>query len=346
MQTSLEHSRRYAAQALGRMLKSSVAPIPENYTLWYTAASGQVPDLARLVEELERNPAMLTPDALRDAYRRFFTAERESALVQDAFHTLDRTLAQTVKTITRGGSEVRTFTQTLATGATNLASAGDDMVRARHVVDGLLTQMQDLLVRQQALEHALGTAAENLGEMRGQLDAMRKEVATDSLTGLTNRKYFEVELTAAVRDAHKHNLPLCLAMVDIDHFKRINDNFGHPVGDQVLRVVASILARVVPRQAVAARYGGEEFALVLPGLTLQQAVDLCETLRLDVASKSLRNKSSGQSLGTITVSAGVAQLRAGEAMTVLVDHADRALYTAKHEGRNRVCSHSTGVVAV
>ncbi len=338
MSDSLEQSRRFAAQALGRMLKSSVAPIPENYTLWYTASSGQIPDVSKLVEELEQNPDLLTQEILYDAYRRFFSLERESALVHDAFRTLDKTLTKTVKNLTQGGEQARNFAQTLGTGVQALHVAGEDPAQIRTVVASIMMHMREMAARQHALEQALAGAANDLNDMRSQLDAMRKEVATDSLTGLTNRKYFEIELQSALRASQQTGEPLCLAMIDIDHFKRINDNFGHPVGDQVLRVVATILSRAVPREATAARYGGEEFGLILPQQSLQQAVDLCESLRRDVAGKSLRNKASGQALGTITLSAGVTRFVPGESLAQLVDRADRALYTAKNEGRNRVCS--------
>ena len=127
-------------------------------------------------------------------------------------------------------------------------------------------------------------------------------------------------------------------MIDIDHFKQFNDTHGHVLGDQILRLVARTITRLVREEDIPARYGGEEFTVVLPGATLDKAVEIADTIRLNVASKNAVNRRTGAVLGTITLSAGVAQYRPGESLTSLIIRADEVMYLAKQRGRNRVLS--------
>jgi diguanylate cyclase len=127
-------------------------------------------------------------------------------------------------------------------------------------------------------------------------------------------------------------------MVDIDHFKQFNDAHGHQMGDQVLRLIGSTLTLSVKGQDTPARYGGEEFAIILPRTRLDDAVTLAEQIRKTVATKRVTKKNTGEALGKITLSLGVAMLRAQEPLGDLIMRADEALYAAKRGGRNRVVS--------
>jgi len=156
------------------------------------------------------------------------------------------------------------------------------------------------------------------------------------MTGLANRKFLDDSLTKAIADAMARGEPLSLLMVDIDRFKAFNDTYGHLTGDQVLRLVAASLKQNVKGQDVAARYGGEEFAVVLPNTGLRSAVTVGDHIRRAVMSKELVKRSTGEKLGRITVSVGVATLQKGDSNQTLMGRADACLYAAKHNGRNRV----------
>ena len=127
-------------------------------------------------------------------------------------------------------------------------------------------------------------------------------------------------------------------MCDIDHFKKFNDTFGHQTGDQVLRLVANCLSENVKGRDTAARYGGEEFAVILRGAPVDAAVTLADQIRMAVQSKKLVKKSTGDILGTITISIGAAEIGPGDAAASLIQRADACLYAAKNAGRNRVMS--------
>ncbi len=165
---------------------------------------------------------------------------------------------------------------------------------------------------------------------------MRKESLTDPLTGIANRKAFDNELNAAIAEARQSAGRLSLFMCDIDRFKTFNDTWGHQTGDQVLRLVANCLSENVKGRDTAARYGGEEFAVIVRQAGIVSGLTLAEQIRSSVQSKRLVKKSTGDVLGSITVSIGVAELAAGEAAASLIQRADACLYRAKHAGRNCV----------
>ena len=125
-------------------------------------------------------------------------------------------------------------------------------------------------------------------------------------------------------------------MVDIDFFKKFNDNYGHQLGDQVLKLVAKTLTTSVREGDLPARYGGEEFSVVLPNADLEVAREIAERIRKRVGVKKIVKRSTGEDLGNITMSLGIARYDIGESMQELIKRADEALYAAKRTGRNRV----------
>jgi len=158
---------------------------------------------------------------------------------------------------------------------------------------------------------------------------------TDGLTGLANHRHFQQVLGVSLAQAYLENEPLALILVDIDHFKKVNDTYGHLLGDLVLREMAYLLRRELPPEALAARYGGEEMAVVLRGADAAAAGETAERLRQVIEGHQVFDFSSGTRL-SVTVSLGVALYELGQGKSRLIARADEALYTSKREGRNRV----------
>jgi diguanylate cyclase (GGDEF)-like protein len=184
----------------------------------------------------------------------------------------------------------------------------------------------------QRLADLMAVAVEN----QRLLQATRRMAEVDGLTGICNHRHFKMLLSREAERSRATSQPLALLMADVDHFKRVNDTHGHPAGDAVLRHVAATLARRLRRSDVLARYGGEEFAVLLPGTDAGAAAKLAEDLRAEVEREPARLPLPQTSL-SITLSLGVAALP-GDADNELrlLEAADRALYQAKREGRNRV----------
>jgi diguanylate cyclase (GGDEF)-like protein len=163
----------------------------------------------------------------------------------------------------------------------------------------------------------------------------QKRAITDGLTGLNTHVFFKEQLAKRFSEARRHQEALSVMLVDIDHFKRVNDTYGHPVGDEVLRRVAGAIKQMSRTDDTVARYGGEELALVLPQTDLEGAHVLAERIREAVAALE---GGPGQRMPTVTVSVGVAQTEASdESHAAVIERADKALYAAKRQGRNQVC---------
>lgn len=158
---------------------------------------------------------------------------------------------------------------------------------------------------------------------------------TDGLTGLANHRHFQQMLSVALAQAYLEGEPLALILLDIDHFKTVNDTYGHLFGDLVLRELAYLLRRELPDDAMAARYGGEEFVVLVRGELGRQAESLAERIRSTVAEHQVFDFSSGTRL-SVTISCGVAHYELGQGKSRLIARADEALYASKHNGRNRV----------
>jgi diguanylate cyclase (GGDEF)-like protein len=162
---------------------------------------------------------------------------------------------------------------------------------------------------------------------------IERMATTDGLTGLLNHRVLQQDLTKELRRSERQSIPLSLLLVDIDHFKKVNDTYGHPVGDLVLRGVARILKEEIRDIDTAARYGGEEFAVVLPGTDSAGAKNFAERLRKTIMAETF--SADGRTL-KVTASIGIASVPAdAKTKEELIERTDQALYHAKHQGRNQ-----------
>jgi diguanylate cyclase len=186
------------------------------------------------------------------------------------------------------------------------------------------------------LEVSFVEKSRELATIRDSLVQSEERAKTDTLTGLPNRRALEEFFRKAQLAALEQDDPVSALLLDIDHFKRFNDEFGHGVGDQVLRLMAKVLRERVRDIDLPARYGGEELIVILPSAGLATATAVAERIRRAVAECHLSRRSTGEALPGITISIGVAQFQGGESMADLIERCDRALYQAKKSGRNRV----------
>jgi diguanylate cyclase len=208
----------------------------------------------------------------------------------------------------------------------------------RQVLQVASSKTKKMLQQNQMLEDQLAKSTQLMEDLKRDLEYVRREAMTDGLTGLANRKSFDTEMDRILTESRENKRIFTLLMVDIDHFKSFNDNFGHQVGDQVLRLVARTLKDGLKGRDFAARYGGEEFAIILPETDLASGVTVGNSLRKAVATKDVINRNTGEILGRITMSVGVAEFSGDLTMEDMIERADNALYTAKHNGRNQVAA--------
>lgn len=226
---------------------------------------------------------------------------------------------------------VRTVQAEASAFATSIAAGADAISDARDVspVSEIVAVARAMVARTRVVEARLDDATREAQVLRRELDEARADAQRDPLTQLPNRRVLE-ERYAAPTDADP---AICLAMCDIDHFKQVNDRFGHAVGDRVLRAIGTALDDICADHLVA-RYGGEEFAVLFTGVSLAAAEELLERARASVSSKRYRLRESDAPLGVITFSAGLTLAAVGETLGTVLGRADRLLYAAKADGRN------------
>lgn len=195
----------------------------------------------------------------------------------------------------------------------------------------LLSATQLLFAANQQLQSELESAKTEIENQRKALSDSVREARTDALTGLANRRSFDQELTRSVAMHRRKSTPFSLVILDIDHFKRLNDTYGHMIGDQVLKSFARCLKDSFRETDIVCRYGGEEFAVILPQTTLKEALVAAERTRLAIAE--CRHSIGEQDL-QVTASIGVKEITRYKSEVEILTNADRALYAAKQAGRN------------
>ena len=321
--------------ALKTMLSHGVAPTPHNYTVWFTYVSGLESELSREIDARIAANEPFTDQVSTELYERFCDVSRHLGALQKTGAELDHAVERVVKVIAAATGNTESFNKTLGDFSSQL-DGGMTTERVRTIVANLLVETQQVAEKSRALEDRLSRASGEVAELRQNLEIVRREALTDSLTGIPNRKLFESRLREAARNAVESGEPLALLMLDIDHFKRFNDTYGHQLGDQVLRLVAKTLADGVKGRDTPARFGGEEFVIVLPQTRLENAVTLAEQIRRTMVRHKVVRKDTGQEYGVIALSVGASLYRPGEDLAELIRRADAALYHAKHTGRNRV----------
>ena len=326
----------YATAAFTMLKDGRVPPYPQFYELLYTYASGVNPQLnARINSVLHSGPVptaglaeRLYDELLKEqdiGERMSHVSERMHARIEAVNDAIDSAL-----------DTAQSYSGSLEAATGNLSGPLDGE-EIRGLVDGLLVQTRHMQDTNQKLEGKLAASRRDMALLQRDLDEVRRESTLDPLTKISNRKSFDDGLVKALNDAAVSGEPLTLILIDIDHFKRFNDSYGHQTGDQVLRLMAMTLKSNIKGRDLAARYGGEEFAAILPSTDLGSAVRVADNIRKAMQSKELLKRSTNEKLGRITASLGVATYRPGEDGTSsLIERADRCLYAAKHSGRNRV----------
>ena len=341
-----EHERTlaFAEVALGQIRSLRQTAVPRNYEIWYVYATGYNAPLNKIINETLARNGRLSESDLEQIYETYLSHIKASDRIDKVGARVIGEIDDVMTLITEALGMSQSYDSKLSGASERLRSAKNrDQIKA--VVDSLMKSTREMQETNKALENRLTLSKTEISNLQHSLEAIRAESLTDPLTGLGNRKYFDRSIEMAVRSALANGEPLSLLMFDIDHFKSFNDSYGHLTGDQVLRLVAMSLKQTIKGQDITARYGGEEFAVVLPNTGLRQALTVADHIRRAVMGKELMKRSTGQNLGRVTISLGVATVRKGDSEQSLIARADACLYAAKRNGRNRVICETDPEVA-
>ena len=327
--------RDAARRTLETIEELGLLPTPETFAVWYAYHSDSNPGLVRAVELLRERGEALDRARCQELFDRFLGTAAHERRLQSAGQRLGELAQHLAERI--GGLSAGAKRYGASLGAANQAAATmSDRTQIMQLVGSILAETAVMQDQAQQLSQHLAESTSHIHDLRRDLQEAWREARTDALTGLANRRHLDAALRAAAAQAIEHCATVSLVLADIDNFKALNDRYGHQVGDAALRQIAATLRGGTRPTDLVGRYGGEEFALILPGTNLRGSFGLADRLRHAVANTRLQIRQTGEGLGRLTISMGVASYHPGETVADWVQRADNALYEAKRAGRNRV----------
>ncbi len=327
-----EYNAELLRKAIPLMSKHNISTHPINYAIWYEYVAGVNTPLKQAVDEVLSDSVTFNDHTSLELYKKYIcnasvdTFEKINfslkTLIDNAFESIENTTNQV--------SDVGDNFQKSSVQLTEIDEAKD----VKSVLSGLIAETNHLVKISQSLKSELNEANNEMATLRNELSKVKELATTDVLTGLLNRRAFDNEL--AILTENNMGASNCLLMFDLDHFKRVNDNYGHLVGDKVIRYTGGLLKKYAKEHHHVARYGGEELAVIMPNTDLSEAKTIAEQIRVKLSKSELKQKDNGLTIGKITVSIGITQLKNDDNVESFINRADEALYNAKESGRNRV----------
>ena len=329
-----ERSAELLRLALAHMGRHEAAFNPVTFTLWYEYVAGIN---ARLNTELDALMAQKTriDDAVALRLVQAHVAPADEVIVQRVSVELKRLMGGIAQSALQAGDRAGVFGAQL--NGLTAALLSNDLAQLSPQLNDALAGTAAMKSSAETLQRRVEASQHEITQLRGELDRARTEAVLDPLTGVLNRKGFDEALQKLIAQPAAAGRSHCLVMLDIDHFKKVNDTHGHVMGDRVIQGVGAVLrASIVADKHAAARYGGEEFAVLLRDSSPGDGERLAEAIRMRTKAMKIRHRNTQDVLFTVTISGGVATLQPGDEATSLVARADAALYASKRAGRDRV----------
>lgn len=318
-------------QVLPLINKHKIPVNPANYAVWYEYVSGEnrvlvdeinhrlsqkLPISAEFTQELfEKHVLMGMPDRLES------TNNGLKLVVDNTLGNINKTEADAAHSI----SELN--------NSKSLLNNCRDINELHNLVSDILASTQMLTKASKDLKHDLETSSQEIAKLKAELESVKEASRTDGLTGLLNRGAFNLELNTLCENPKPN---IALALFDLDHFKNINDTYGHVLGDKILQYFSGLLQKHAGENHLVARYGGEEMAMLLMDISLEEARSITDKIRVALADSRLKKKGKEEYIDQVTVSVGLSMLEAKDSPTSVIERADKALYKSKDQGRNQV----------
>lgn len=331
-----EEAKKFAAEAFSRIDREGLPATPDIFELFYSYYSQSHSEVVRSIDIMVSQNFELTIDRCKELHKRLLNSDKNSETLAKAEQIVDETLTDVDEMFDSVKVSNEGFSGSMTSINANISNAvGADELKA--LLANVMNETQKMVSENQTLEKKLERSSSKMQELKSEMEEVREQAFTDSLTGIANRKKFDLEVDRLVAEANENNEPISAIFMDIDHFKSFNDAYGHQIGDQVLRLVARSFKEGLKGQDFACRYGGEEFVILLPKTPAEGTAKIANILRETIMGKEIRNRKTGETLTRVTISAGVAELKKGEEeIQAWIERADKALYQAKRKGRNCV----------
>jgi diguanylate cyclase len=327
-----------ATAVVTTMRQLGVLGLPRNYEIFYEALKGTNRELSLAVVALGNRP---TQDDLDRIGRAFFAQHHGPGIVEQARDVLARELEDIALLLRSERSHIEKYGKILdetSSGLANRSLLSQDLLQK--VASAMAVATNSTLDHGKQVASTLSDKTAELESVKSKLEEYKRLADTDPLTHIWNRRAFDKQITA-IYTSNKGILFNALILADIDHFKDVNDRYGHPVGDKIIQIVAEIFQTSIREDMFVARTGGEEFALIIEGASEDATYEIAERIRALIEQTPFTSSQTGTNYGTVTVSMGICMASEAEGPEDLYTKADRALYRSKVSGRNRVTKHST-----
>jgi diguanylate cyclase len=315
---------------IAHLKKLGVGTMPSNYEVFYHAMSGSYPALREALVELGERPTQGEIDAVAEQH---FPQRSEARVIHNAQRQLTRQIGDLQSKATAEAAELREFTHSMDNVS---AALGDEDVTREKAFEALAILIGAAKLKKESADELSRELVEQgvvLEQVKKELKDAQRLASEDQLTGALNRRAFDDKMNEIYEQ--KDYFQYSLLMLDIDHFKRVNDKYGHPGGDHVLRVVAQIIKQNLRGSVQLYRYGGEEFGIFLKNIDSEIVGKIAERIRRAVEGFEMTSRRDGEKL-SVTVSLGFCMADQAESGVELLDKADKALYASKQRGRNQI----------
>ena len=326
-----------AKKVLLEMGQKGVALTPENYQVWFDYCTGNNESLTANINEILGSGKPFTAEINKDLYDMFFGKGKEERIVTKIHLGIQKILKHILHEILDQSNSITHYSKKLNKYLCQLDSA-KELSEIRQIVKGIIKDTTTMEESSRILQKQLKKATAEAQDLKQKLDKSEREMLIDILTGVCNRKAFDKKINEFYERFKKKNDFFSIIMLDIDLFKKLNDSYGHRIGDEVLAIVGTRLKECVKGKDFIARYGGDEFVVLLPMTTLKKTAVVAENIRKDMNEKRLKLKKTGERIGSISVSLGVSQIYSSDTINSVIERADEALYLAKSAGGNNVKS--------
>ena len=326
-----EKSAEYMRMTLAKLSEHKLPINPVFFSLFYIYVSGKNLSLNGKIDKYLKNNTLTHEEAVKVFVHYFFVCSEELAdhLRNELIETITDAISALIEVAGKSSMSNKQLEQHIDTLAENQSTHN-----IISVVSSILNITRQFVADTKKLESDLIMTSKGLNTLKNELNHARQEASTDTLTGLLNRRGLETQIQKLLNDRRRNGTNFSVIIADIDHFKDINDQYGHLFGDKILKVFARLLDERTRSSDYVARFGGEEFIMLLPETALDNAYNVAEHIRKAIEKLQVRHTKTGEVIKSLTASFGVACHKFDEPLEDLLDRCDKAMYKAKDTGRN------------
>ena len=331
---TFDQVKQLSSSTLENLDSNKLPAIPDNYRLWFEYAAGSIDQLSADIDQVIGQKKAVDATLCRQLFLKHI-ANKDQEDVDETRIAVAGMLEVIVKHLQDWDSSSTNFCDSLEGCVTSL---NDDpsIEEIKEIIATVTDQAKRVRDANYGIKSTLHSISDEISSLRQDVSRLGSEATTDVLTETMNRRGFDIQLREITERSMEFGFECSLIVLDVDDFKRINDNFGHQVGDKILKYIAATLRKNIRGGDILARYGGEEFAIILPHTSFEGAHTVAENLRLAVSARQLTTGSNGKVIGKITISVGVASYKRNESMDSFFERTDRYMYQAKNNGKDQV----------